>query len=229
MTDHYNLILPSELYLYAAADFSLYDLKFTKQNLSEQAEKILNYTRLHPEWVGIIGKGYPSNEQIFNDCNETAMFLTDVEAHETYFRLRKNPSYASKVFLSQDTLFHLDYALFFARWVNPRLIRRAVGLKEGGVLEWWTKFFVDFMARLKGERAQVGIMTEEELSSQMISLKGNILVIFVVFCIGSLVSSVVFFIEVRSRMKKGILRFGRKFWQEIRKVFEWLASIFKVG
>ncbi|CAL8127477.1 unnamed protein product [Orchesella dallaii] len=139
--------------------------------------------------------GYPKTVNFLGDyCNGTALFLPDIEAIETFYELSNIRRNHGKVFISEETLFNVDYGIQFFRWVNPNVLRRMTGLTEAGFWEWWSKFFVEFMARLRGERAN-NINLEEGLS-KTIALSGHISVVFVLHVCGLLVSSVTFGFEV---------------------------------
>ncbi|CAL8127483.1 unnamed protein product [Orchesella dallaii] len=193
---HDSTSLPSELYLYAMGQYAPSHLvnDSTLQNMSTEAEKMLNYTNIHPQWKSILFKGYPKTVNLLGDyCNGTALFLPDIEAIEAFYELSNIHKNHGKVFISKETLFNVDYGIQFFRWVSPNVLRRMSGLIEAGLWEWWSKFFVVFLARIKGEQAD-NINLEEDMS-KTITLRGHISVVFVVYLFGLVVSLATFAFE----------------------------------
>ncbi|CAL8127495.1 unnamed protein product [Orchesella dallaii] len=87
---HISANFPSELYLYVMGQHAPSHLvnDSTLQNRSTEAEKMLNYTKIHPQWKSVMFQGYPKTVNFLGDyCNGTALYLPDIEAMEAFYEL----------------------------------------------------------------------------------------------------------------------------------------------
>ncbi|CAL8127607.1 unnamed protein product [Orchesella dallaii] len=211
-----GIILPSELYLYAigAKDsfFQLYNGKFS---LPKTLDSIVNRTTLHPMWGQIFKSGKPTNVEILKDCNKTALFLPELEAIQTYYKLRQNKTIKNNVYLSRKDLFRLNHRILFMRWMNPKILMRMKGLGTAGIWRWWSDMVVNFLTKVRGRGStlndgQVGGRVGES------NLSGNISIVFVLLAVGIVSSITVFLHEVWSLIKKAVSRHNRTFCGRVR-------------
>ncbi|CAL8140553.1 unnamed protein product [Orchesella dallaii] len=195
LNNHFSILLPSELYLYVMGEYSQLTYYVAPTNMSKKAAFLINHTSIHPQWKNILTTGRPRSLEIVGKCNNTALFMPDVEAHETYYKLAKMASNKGKVYLSQESLFETEYGVGFGRWVDPIVFGRMGKLHVAGLWNWWTHFYVEFMARLRGER--VNARDEmEALAPKKSSLEGHISVVFIVYVVMILAIIIYFVFEI---------------------------------
>jgi len=188
---HNAVILPSQLYTFILGEYTYLQLfNEDRLNLSTTAKEMLNYTKIHPQWATIMQSGTPTYVEILEKCNQTALFLPDVDAHQTYYKLRRNGTIRRKVYISENEMFRLTYKFSFGRWLNQKILSKIMGLESSGILDWWSNLIVNYMSRLRA----TGSGESEEVSS---NLDGNISVIFVVLAVGLAGCIAIFAIEVR--------------------------------
>ncbi len=95
-------------------------------------------------------------------------------------------------FLGSDLKMSKSHGIKFGRRVNPQILRRIQGLFNAGIWDWWTKILVDFMPRIQGGFLKDGIQPVK--ASDM---DGNIVVVFVIYCVGILTGILVLIAETK--------------------------------
>ncbi|CAL8141107.1 unnamed protein product [Orchesella dallaii] len=202
---HQALFTPSELYLFSKGDYS-HSLMFddTSIILSNRTRHVLNHTKLHPDYISMAFNGTPTSLDVLRNCNQTALFLPDVEAHEAYYDLRNLPESRGKTYLSKESMFEVDSVIAFGRAVSPKVIDRMKGLEISGIYGWWTDFIVHYMTQVRGGRDQ--LTSNKQGQSVKSNLNGNISVVFVVLVVGLVASSFVFMGEIWKRLGRLVLR-----------------------
>jgi len=143
--------------------------------------------------------GKPTYSQVLKECNNTALFLSDVDAQLTFFELRRSLSIKQNVFLSKKSMFQLQYKYFVGRWTTPTTMYRLGSLERGGFFNWWTNLIVDYMTKIRGGE------TADEVK-QRTDLGGNISVIFIVLVSGLCFCLLVFAIEIRGFLLKVLIK-----------------------
>ncbi|CAL8136830.1 unnamed protein product [Orchesella dallaii] len=202
---HRAVMTPSELYLFSKGDYS-HSLVFDDSSiiLPNRTKNVLNNTQLHPDYLSILYNGTPTSVDILRSCNQTALFLPDVEAHEAYYDLLNLKESRDKTYLSKESMFEIDSIIGFGRAVSPKVIDRLQSLEISGIYGWWTDFVVNYMTRVRGGRVQSN--SNGEGADVKSNLKGNISVVFVVLAIGWGVSKLVFLGEVWKRLGRQVMK-----------------------
>jgi len=158
--------------------------------MSRKMQTVLNYTQIHPSWESIMRSGKPTYSEILQGCNKTALFLSDVDAHLTFFELRRNLSIKPNVFLSTESMFQMQFKYSFGKWVPPTILLKMGGLEIGGFFDWWTNLIVNYMTKIRGGETA-------DKPRQRTDLSGNISVIFIVLAVGLAFSVLGFVFELR--------------------------------
>jgi len=173
---HHSIFFPSEVYGYALGDYTIAHLKFDRINMSATAERVINKTKIHPNWKEYLlkDKNVPDDPYL-NACNNSALFLPNTEACTLFRVLSKKPKMKGKLFLSKKPTFSIRHGFSFYRWVNARVLKRMDGLFMSGILNWWTDYAVKHMPKAVGVNVEEGDGGSGEVVS---SLHGNIVVVF---------------------------------------------------
>jgi len=139
---------------------------------------------------------------VLQECNNTALFLSDVDAQLTFFELRRNLSIKQNVFLSKESMFEFQYKYSIGRWTAPTILHRLGSLEVGGFFNWWTNLIVNYMTKIRGGETA-------ERQKQRTDLGGNISVIFIVLASGLGFCLIVFAVELRAYfMRVQVKSFG---------------------
>lgn len=183
-----SLLIKSELFHYLCE--SMYAQILLKRHIECPSSYMshLNGTKLLPFWNDIL---YPTQScnlfdtndsceaqscpcDILGPCNNTALFLPELEAIQKYHELKKKRLSA---FISKQTISGGYYSLMFGRWVSPIILKRLDGLQASGLLNWWSKFVGEFIPRMKFRHYE-----DHKVSS--VTLSGNILMVFYILLAG---------------------------------------------
>ncbi|CAL8133317.1 unnamed protein product [Orchesella dallaii] len=184
-------VFKSEVFGYASVEVSSLDWFLSRNDTSDRAQHIMNYTDLLPNWYEVL-RGSKSTStygiEVLEPCNRTALFLPDIEAHIVYTNLlvkKKN------VYLGKEEDLQSQFYIFFGRWVHPTVLWRIEGLLMSGILDWWTKVFVNFMTGIQSK-------SEVEFEWKPSDIFGNIFVVFVVYIVSITVVIMIFLLEIAS-------------------------------
>ncbi|CAL8147171.1 unnamed protein product [Orchesella dallaii] len=187
-------IFRSELFDYAQLEISALQPFLSKESTSVQAQFMMNHTLLLSNWFEILqasDNSTPYGMEVLTSCNKTALLLPDLQAHIVYSDLHRKKK---SVFLSIENYFERRFALMFLRWVNPRVLKRTSGLFQSGIMNWWSKIFVDFMTGVQSK-------FDREFNWKPSTMHGNIFVVFAVFLVLVCASWVTFLAEVVLRFQ----------------------------
>ncbi|CAL8127613.1 unnamed protein product [Orchesella dallaii] len=213
-----GIIYPSELYLYAiGAKDSMFQMYNDHYILPETLDRIVNRSVLHPLWVTIFTNRTPTNIEILVECNKTSLFLPELEAIETYYKLRQNKTIRNNVYLSTNDLFSLNHRIQFVRWVNPKIIRRMNGLDASGIWRWWSNIVMNYLTKVRGRES--GLNDGQVRGTGESNLGGNISIVFALLAAG-IASCLAFFVyEIRRLIKKTLGRVYQFVRKQVRKYF----------
>jgi len=200
-TVHDAPVYPSELFFVISLENHFLKSYEGKLNLSSQIEAVLNYTQIHPLWDSMLKFGKPSYSEVLKGCNNTALFLSDVDAQLTFFELRRNLSIKQNVFLSKESMFQVQYKYSIGRWTTPTIMYRLGSLDVGGFFNWWTHLIVEYMTKMRGGETA-------DKPKQRTDLSGNISVIFIVLASGLCYCLVVFAFEIRRFLMRVLLEYS---------------------
>ncbi len=183
----------SELYTYGKAENSWHNwiswFAPADVDFSDKILRLMNHTKLVPNWMKTLINFNKVNETLLENCNKTAVLLPDLAAHPYYYGLKKKKK---SVFLGNDLKMSMAHGIKFNRRVNQQLLVRMQGLYSSGILDWWNTFMVDIMPRIQGGFLQDGIQPVK--ASDM---DGNIVVVFVIFCVGILAGILTLIVETK--------------------------------
>ncbi len=200
------MFIKSELFSYLFE--SMYAKNMSHGHITEEIissnkySTILNRTKLLPFWNDILFPKHGcslfdvnrkcTNEDcprdILGACNNTALFLPELDATQKYHELKEKQLSA---FLSQEKISGGYYSVQLLRWVNPIILKRFDGLQASGLLDWWFKFIKEFLSRIKFKHYEVHNVAS-------LSLNGNIILVFYILGVCLSVSVVIFCVEKTS-------------------------------
>lgn len=184
-------------------------------SFSNEHQRLIRSTKLLPFGFKLLeGKdetctlfGRNSTCNILQNCNKTALLLPDVDAHLKYLETVKGNE--NKVFLSKNGSVTIRFGFQFFDWVHPRVLKRLAGLQESYIMEWWTKFVVDFVPKIKT------VNLETELAFKSTSIHGKIFTIFVLWTGGFTICILTYLaekfgVELVRYMYKHLIRFQKQ-------------------
>lgn len=215
----------SEVFGFVHAQEQVRSLWMHSYNFSRSDQELLNATQMLPfgfrlfqgkdETCTLYGKNSTCDIFKINKCNKTALFLPDVDANIKFLETVEGNE--DRVFLSKNSSVSIRFGFQFFGWVHPRILKRLAGLQESFIMEWWTKFMVDFVPKIKAKH----LKGKEEFKST--SIYGKILTVFVLWFGGFLICCLVFFLEHCSlKRAKWICK---SVCQYTRKIFVTLSQI----
>ncbi|CAL8133321.1 unnamed protein product [Orchesella dallaii] len=208
-------VFKSEVFGYASIQVSSLDWCVVRNDTSDRARYIMDNTELLPNWYEVLRGSEATSAygmDVLEPCNRTALFLPDIEAHIAYTNLlakKKN------VYLGKEEDLHSQFYIFFGRWVHPAVLWRIEGLLMSGILDWWTKVFVNFMTGIQSK-------SEVEFEWKPSDIFGNIFVVFVVYIVSITVAIMIFLLEVasvRARCKCSQIKFSNVKLRLINNLF----------
>ncbi|CAL8124526.1 unnamed protein product [Orchesella dallaii] len=183
-----SVIFSSELYSFIKDEGLFWTFCLPKEQIKHRFLYYMNHTKLHKEWFKILLSRSITNKEILGRCNNTALFLPALEAHELYHNMRKTST--SNVFLGQNLGLKNSHGIAFLRSIHPKLLRRLGSLMQSGIWDWWDRFILDFMTKVSAG------MVGNGNSFKASTMNGNIQLVFLV-CVGCiLVSLPVFVVEL---------------------------------
>lgn len=194
-----STIYKSEVYVYAHAEIAQRQLFMNSTRFSSKAKHIMNYSKLMDNWWNVyydvsrectLFGGQNNSCDPLRFCNNTALILPDTDAETKYYEMKKNGY--KNVFISKDVLLNNKFGVLFTRWVTSGVLRRMEGLYESGVMNWWDRFILRFLARLR-----VGFFDHAKKKPKASDLSGNIVVVFSVLPVGISLSILAIFYEFR--------------------------------
>lgn len=191
---HLSTVYRSEVFTFGQAEISMKRFFMTAENFSQSTKYLMNHSGIIPHWQELLGDSkkecslfVPKNKcDPLRFCNKTAVFLPSTDAKRKYDQMKKEKY--KNVYLGQEKLIENKYGIMFTRWVYPHILQRMKGLYASGSIEWWDRYVLSFLSKLRSEY-------EEETGHIASNLQGNIVVVFTLIPAGLLISLVVFLKE----------------------------------
>ncbi|CAL8136688.1 unnamed protein product [Orchesella dallaii] len=196
-----SFALKSELFNYILLSEGTHvsDISFGEESFeNEKIREMMNHTGLIPDWLNLImDNNLTTYYNILKECNKTALFLPDMEAHELYYEMRRRKHKHAFLSHKEDQLLDYKYGIGLGRWVNRKILARFYGMHISGIWEWWNDLIVNFMTRVKS-----GDRSDNEFRAS--NLEGNISIVFVILLVGLVVSILGFVGECKNFIGEGI-------------------------
>ncbi|CAL8131263.1 unnamed protein product [Orchesella dallaii] len=207
INEHWGIFMPSELFLFISGEYNYFDYyKSVEYRLSNYTRFIMNNTKLHPDFVSMFMHGTPTSAYAINRCNQTALFLPDIEAHESFIKLQEISELKDHLYLGKASMFDVDYAIAFGTYMSPKIYDRMRGLEASAIFVWWTDFTVNYMTKIINRQEYFLNNTNLiETSSGKSGMSGNISVVFVLLAVGLAVCICTFALEAHVFLRKVVL------------------------
>lgn len=118
-------------------------------------------------------------EENLRNCSKSAWILPLHKAKRLATLLREQNLHSD---VGKKTLFRKDFALHLEGFVPSHILRGFARVTESGLFQWWNNFMVSW----------IGSTDNPEPELKATNMKGNILVIFIVWLAGMVYSLVIF-------------------------------------
>lgn len=154
----------------------------------------MDNTKRDPKWLEVRAH-LISQKTVLQTCNKIALLLPAIEAREMYYSIRAEEGCKSRknIFLGNpsEPLLSMKLDLRFQHWSSPLILQRVRGLKQSGIVEWFEDFVIKFMTNVRTPRS-IFRDEDERKTFRPSNTNGNIVVVFVPFGIGVVVSMITF-------------------------------------
>lgn len=201
---HLTTVCRSEVFTFGQAEISMKRFFMTADNFSKNTKYVMNQSTVMPHWIELLVDSqdecslFTLNNRCdpLRFCNKTAIILPSTDAKKKYDQMKK--ARYKNVYLGQEKLIENKYGIMFTRWVSPHIIQRMKGLYSSGSIDWWDRYLLDFVSKLRTDYGE----KDGPVAS---NLQGNIVVVFTLIPLGLLLAVIAFLKETYKVVWKFVL------------------------
>lgn len=122
-------------------------------------------------------------------CNKTTIIVKSYLAHS--YALEMTSARGNK---GKDVYFPHYFSFGIEGYVTPVLLKRLWGMRDSGIMEWWSNI-TEYSAMIQKRATARKVLPQKENGPSAVSLQGNIIVVFSVLIAGFLTTLIIFFLE----------------------------------